>query len=85
MLTVQPEDLDHALSVPTDTRLFAVAYAMLVKELLVERIYQLTKIDRWFLYKLENIVEVYRKLKELGGLENVDAEMMKKSKRMGFF
>lgn len=81
---VQPEDLDHALSVPTDTRLFAVAYAMLVKDYSVERIYQLTKIDRWFLYKLENIVEVYRKLKELGGLENVDAEMMKKSKRMGF-
>lgn len=81
---VQPEDLDHALSVPTDTRLFAVAYAMLVKDYSVEKIYELTKIDRWFLYKLENIVEVNRQLKSLGGLDELNAEMMKKSKRMGF-
>lgn len=81
---VQPEDLDHALSVPTDTRLFAVAYAMLVKDYDVEKIFSLTKIDRWFLYKLENIVETHRALQNSGSLASVDAELMKKSKKMGF-
>lgn len=81
---VQPEDLDHALSVPTDTRLFAVAYAMLVKDYDVERIYELTKIDRWFLYKLDNIVVANRALKAAGSLANVDEHMMRKSKRLGF-
>lgn len=81
---VQPEDLDHALSVPTDTRLFAVAYAMLVKDYSVEKIYQLTKIDRWFLYKIENIVETHRTLKTLGSLDKVDYELMRKCKRQGF-
>jgi len=81
---VQPEDLDHALSVPTDTRLFAVAYAMMVKDYSVEKIYELTKIDRWFLYKLENIVETNRTLKAVGSLDKVDYELMRKSKRQGF-
>jgi len=81
---VEPEDLDHALSVPTDTRLFAVAYAMLVKDYDVERIFELTKIDRWFLYKLENIVEVHRALKKLSSLDDVTESIMRKSKRMGF-
>jgi carbamoyl-phosphate synthase large subunit len=80
----QPEDLDHALSVPTDTRLFAVAYAMLVKDYDVEKIYGLTKIDRWFLYKLENIVNTNKALKAQGSLQNVDATLLRKAKRQGF-
>jgi carbamoyl-phosphate synthase large subunit len=81
---VTPEDLDHALSVPTDTRLFAVAYAMLVKDYTVERIFDLTKIDRWFLYKLENIVNVHRALRTAGSLEALDRPLVDKAKRMGF-
>jgi carbamoyl-phosphate synthase large subunit len=43
---VTPEDLDHALTVPTDTRLFAVAYAMLEKAYTVDQLHDLTKIDK---------------------------------------
>jgi carbamoyl-phosphate synthase large subunit len=43
---VRPEDLDQALSRPTDTRLFAVAYAMLEKAYTVDMIHDLTKIDK---------------------------------------
>lgn len=43
---VQPEDIDTALSVPTDTRLFAIAHAMLNKNYDVDRIHELTKIDK---------------------------------------
>ena len=81
---VVPEDLDHALSVPTDTRLFAIAYAMLVKNYDVERLHDLTKIDRWFLYKLDNIVQLNRKLEGLGSLSAVDHDLMLLCKQRGF-
>ncbi|UZJ55287.1 hypothetical protein CBS101457_004607 [Exobasidium rhododendri] len=81
---VEPEDLDHALSVPTDTRLFAIGHAMLNKGYDVERLHDLTKIDRFFLYKLDNIVTIHRQLKELGSLSAVDKEMMVLSKQRGF-
>ena len=42
----KPEDLDTALRVPTDTRLFAIAHAMLSKQYTVEKIHDLTKIDK---------------------------------------
>ena len=43
---VQPEDLDKALSKPTDMRLFAIAYAMYNKNYTVDQIHDLTKIDK---------------------------------------
>lgn len=81
---IVPDDLDHALSVPTDTRLFAIAYAMLVKNYDVEKLHELTKIDRFFLYKLENIVNINRQLEKLGSLSAVDKELMKLAKQRGF-
>lgn len=79
----QPEDLDHALAVPTDMRLFAVAHAMLNKNYTVDRIHDITKIDRWFLYKLDNIVSVHRELESLS-LDKVDEDLMRRAKKMGF-
>ena len=43
---VQPEDLDRALSQPTDMRLFAIAYAMYNKSYTVDQIHDLTRIDK---------------------------------------
>ena len=43
---IQPEDIDSALSKPTDMRLFAVAYAMYNKHYTVDKIHDLTKIDK---------------------------------------
>ena len=43
---IEPEDLDKALSRPTDMRLFAIAYAMYKKKYTVDRIHDLTKIDK---------------------------------------
>lgn len=48
-------DIDHALKDPTDKRIFVISKAMR-GGYSVERIHELTKIDRWFLYKLYNIV-----------------------------
>ena len=55
---VAPEDIDHALSVPTDTRLFAIAHAMINLDYSVDKIHDLTKIDKWYLHKLDNVSSV---------------------------
>ena len=81
---VNPADLDHALSVPTDTRLFAVADAMLNKNYTVDQIHGLTKIDKWFLYKLDNIVQVHRELEKLSDLSGINDDLMRRAKKMGF-
>lgn len=81
---VEPGDLHNALTVPTDTRLFAIAHAMLNLDYTVDQIHDLTKVDRWFLFKLDNIVQVHKTLKATATLEALDHELMKKAKRMGF-
>lgn len=43
---VKPENLDYALSHPTDMRLFVIAYAMNHKGYTVDRVHELTKIDK---------------------------------------
>ncbi|KAI0365585.1 carbamoyl-phosphate synthase [Pilatotrama ljubarskyi] len=81
---IQPEDLDRALSKPTDMRLFAIAYAMFNKQYTVDMLHDLTKIDKWFLYKIENIVNTVYALKKAGSVEAIDKELMQRAKRMGF-
>jgi carbamoyl-phosphate synthase large subunit len=81
---VKPENLDHALTNPTDTRLFAVAYAMLEKDYSVDKIHDLTKIDKWFLYKIENIVQTQIALKECLSPDHIGFDLMQTAKKQGF-
>jgi carbamoyl-phosphate synthase large subunit len=81
---VKPENLDHALTNPTDTRLFAVAYAMLEKDYSVDKIHDLTKIDKWFLYKIENIVQTQIALKECLSPDHISFDLMQTAKKQGF-
>ena len=50
------DDLDHALAAPTDKRIFFLSQA-LHAGYSIDRLHELTKIDRWFLEKLQNIVK----------------------------
>ncbi len=77
------DDLDYALSNPTDTRIFAIA-AALQSGYSVDRIHELTKIDKWFLDKLENIENAYRELESCGSLADVSEDLFRKVKSMGF-
>lgn len=77
------EDVRKALAEPTDTRIFYIAEA-LQQGVSVDEIYELTKIDRWFLYKLLDIVNQYKRLKTFDEITKVDDETMLKSKQMGF-
>ncbi len=77
------EDLDKELAEPTDMRIFVIAAAM-ENGYSVERLHDLTKIDKWFLYKLENIVKLRDKLSVYSNLETVPREDLLKAKIFGF-
>ena len=77
------DDLDNALSHPTDLRVFAIAKA-LEEGYTVERIEELTKIDPWFLSRLKNIVDYSNRLKSFDKIENLDADTLAEAKRLGF-
>ena len=62
------EDIEKELSEPTDMRIFSIAEA-LEKNISIDRIYDLTRIDKWFLYKLRNIIDIKNKLTEYNVIE----------------
>ena len=53
------EDIDNELTNPTDKRIFAIAAAF-YRGYSVEKIWQMTNIDKWFLNKLYNIHRMER-------------------------
>lgn len=76
------DDVDEALRSPTDKRIFAIEKAF-AAGYDVERIHELTKIDRWFLEKLKKIHDIYE---ELGSYTScsITRDVMLKAKRYGF-
>ena len=80
-------DVDKALREPTDKRIFVISKAMRAGYT-VDQIHELTKIDKWFLYKLENIMQTSKELHEWGNnhiqLSELPKELLYKAKRQGF-
>ena len=80
-------DIDKALREPTDKRIFVISKAMRAGYT-VDQIHELTKIDKWFLYKLENIMETSKELHEWGNnhiqLSELPKELLYQAKRQGF-
>ena len=77
------KDVDAALKAPTDKRVLVVEKAFHLGYT-VEQIHDLTKIDKWFLYKLQNIRNTYAELQQKGAIQNVDVELMRRAKVQGF-
>jgi len=77
------DDIDQALSAPTDMRIYSIASAF-EAGYTVERIHELTMIDNWFLVKLKSIYDHMIVLKTFDKLEDISAEMMKATKQKGF-
>ena len=77
------ENLDDELANPTDLRIFAIAQA-LEEGYTIDRIYELTKIDPWFIGKLKNIVDYKFKLQGYNSLEEIPADVMREAKILGF-
>ncbi len=74
------ERIEQALLQPNDEIIFAVVQAMKAG-MSIERIYQLSAIDPWFLTKIKNIVEMEEQLIKAG---NFDPEVVRKAKKIGF-
>ncbi len=77
------ENIEKELSEPTDMRIFVIASAF-EKGYTVNQIHHLTKIDRWFLIKLQNIFDLKNKLEEYGKLEELPLDFLRDAKRSGF-
>lgn len=77
------QDLDKALMEPTDKRIFVIAKAM-ENGYTVDRIHELTKIDRWFLFKLQNIINTSHELSAYSTVESLPVELMRQAKSQGF-
>ncbi|NVM16493.1 MAG: carbamoyl-phosphate synthase (glutamine-hydrolyzing) large subunit [Candidatus Lokiarchaeota archaeon] len=79
-------ELKYALRNPTDLRLFRIAEAI-KKGISVDEIYRLSRVDKWFLYKLKNIVDLCRQIQDIELLESDDKEKkywLERAKRYGF-
>lgn len=75
--------IEEELVNPTDRRIFAIAEAF-HKGYTVEEIYQRSKIDHWFLHKLENIYKMRCKLYEYDTLESLPDDVLLDAKKIGF-
>ena len=78
------ENLDEELKNPTDRRWLAVGQALFHEGYTVDRVHDLTKIDKWFLHKLQNIVDLTHELEEIGSLFGLKKEIILKAKKLGF-
>ena len=76
-------NIDHALAEPTDKRIFVIAEAF-ARGYDVDRIHELTKIDRWFLYKLNNICRTADELSRFDDIEKIPAPVLRQAKQQGF-
>lgn len=77
------DNIDGALREATDKRVFVISKAM-HKGYTVDQIYDLTKIDKWFLQKLKHIIDIDEKLKALKSVNNLDKTTLREAKRYGF-
>ena len=77
------DDIDKALAEPTDKRIFVISEAM-KRGYSVDRIHQLTKIEKWFLYRLQNIIVTQRELEGYNNIDEIPVELMRQAKQQGF-
>lgn len=80
---LEMEDLDYALSNPTDKRIFCIAQAF-EKGYTIDQIHDLTKIDRWFLQRLSYIFKCGQKIAESSTIQALPLDLLLHAKKNGF-
>ena len=76
-------DIDEALREPTDKRVFVISKA-LHKNYTIDQIYDLTKIDKWFLQKLKHIIDIDEQLRQCTSINVLDKDLLRTAKVYGF-
>ena len=77
------DNIDEALREPTDKRVFVISKAM-HRGYTIDQIHNLTKIDKWFLYKLKHIIDIDEALKKCTSVNVLDRELLRAAKVYGF-
>ncbi len=78
----QVRKIAHSIEHPTDKRIFALIEG-LKKGYSVDNIHKLSKVDKWFLHKLKEVVEIEEEIAEQK-LEEISEELMREAKKAGF-
>ena len=81
---LQIDDIEAALKAPTDKRIFVIAKALKRKIFNVQQIHDMTKIDLWFLQKLQHIVDIDDELDRCTSVNVLDKELLRTAKVYGF-
>lgn len=76
-------NLDSELSRPTDKRIFYIEQAF-AAGYSVDKIHDLTKIDNWFLQRLQKIFKCAQELEKFSTIQAIPLDLLRTAKRMGF-
>ena len=76
-------DIDKALREPTDKRIFVIENAFRAGYT-VDKIHELTKIDKWFLQKLQNIANTAIELESYNEIAQLPSDLLRLAKEQGF-
>ena len=76
-------NIENALKEPTDSRIFVIESAFR-KGYDVDKIHELTKIDKWFLYKLRNLYQTATELESRNHIKDIPQDLLKLAKQQGF-
>ena len=76
-------DIDAALREPTDKRIFVISKAMHMPEYDIDKIHELTKIDKWFLEKLQHIIDIDELLQKKN-INTLEESLLREAKVYGF-
>jgi carbamoyl-phosphate synthase large subunit len=77
-------DLIQEMIHPTDRRVYAIAYAMRDLGWSVDRVHELTKIDTWFLAKLNRIIQLDNHVSTVKGADALRSTLVLQLKKSGF-
>ncbi|WP_280746257.1 MULTISPECIES: carbamoyl-phosphate synthase (glutamine-hydrolyzing) large subunit [unclassified Parabacteroides] len=77
-------DIDKALKEPTDSRVFVISKAFRSGGYTIDQIHELTKIDKWFLQKLHNIIRTADELECYGKIADIPDSLFRTAKSQGF-
>jgi carbamoyl-phosphate synthase large subunit len=77
------DNLDDALKNPTDKRIFCIEEA-LKRGYAIEQIHDLTRIDLWFLQKLQYIFKCSKELEKFDDIQSLPPDLLRYAKQMGF-
>ena len=77
------EDIEKELSNPTDSRIFVIDKAF-EAGYTIDQVYDLTKIDRWFLQKLKIIFDLSKQIETYSSYEEMHDDVLSTAKRKGF-